>query len=362
MSVQVITINEAARAAVDALDVDLGQFALTSPEGIAASLRRAASFLCPATQRQLADAVLNAVNPLAVPDQVTRSQVNSTLDALVLNGDLVEAVGDDGQRLLFLGPPSFVQRTQDSCLVIGIRPSGERLVRSDKSLRLEYRRHARLCRSEGPLAKDALLEQGLHEIGAKQWARVPDTAAAIAVLDAAIAVLDEVKDRRGRSGEIPGLRVIDRAKPVRYYKGRWRELEAHDMGLMIGRRPQEYGADLWCVVRVKEGHPVLLVDLPVLDKTKPGCDEAWRLQAALDHVDGHPQVFAVAPANDGAVVLDCFSPVPSWAEKMLAMKGEPTTKSQGALFSYRLPEDVIDEISGLLVEKLWMQQLEQEVN
>lgn len=357
MSIRVITAGEAMQVAAETLGMGSAGFRLSSPEGIAASVRRAASFLCPATQRQLADAVLDAVVPLTVPEPVTREQVNSAVEALVLNGDLVEAIADEGQRLLFLGSPSFVERTADSCFVIGIRPFGERLIRSDELLSLEYHRHTRLCLSnEGP-AKAALKDEGLREISARKWAAVPDSKDARAVLK------DAMAQRRSAGSGIPGLTVIDRTKPVRYYKGRWREPQPHDDGIFIGRRPQEFGPPLWCAVEIRDGQPLHMVDLPAVDVAQPGCDEAWRLQAALDSLDRHPQVFLARSAGDGvSIILDCFSPVPSWAERYLMLKGDSVDESAGALFSYRLHESVVAEATNLLAEKLWMSPVEGEAS
>jgi len=262
-------------------------------------------------------------------------------------------MADEGQRLLFLAPPSFVERTSDSCLVIGVRPFGERLLRADESLSLEYHRHNRLCRSDGSLVKAALREQGLREISARKWAAVPDTKDPKAVLKDALA------RSRSAGASIPELQVIDRSRPVTHYRRRWREPQSHDTGVFIGRRPQEYGAPLWCCVRLEGGQPVQMVDLPVADVAQPGCDEAWRLQAALDSLDGHPQVFRLRPAGHGtSVVLGCFSPVPSWAEKYLSLKGDPWEKSGGALFAYRLDQSVVRDVEELLIEKLWMRPLE----
>jgi len=360
MRIQVMTKDEAMKTAVDALDVGLAGYPLMSAEGIAASVRRTASFLCPATQRQIADAVLDAMKPLSSQESLAREQVNSTVEALVLNGDLVEAKVEQDHRLLFLGPPSFVERAPDSCLVIGIRPFGERLIRTDESAVIEYHRHTRLCRSEDRLAKEVLKDQGLHEIPAQRWAVVPITE------DPKVAVKRILDQMRTSGSEIPGLSIVDRSKAVTYYRGRWREPELRDTGVFIGRRVQEYGAPLWCVVVLDKGQPKKMVDLPVSDVTKLGCDEAWRLQAALDSLDGHPQVFALKPSDDGtSFILDCYSPVPSWAEKFLSLKGDPMNKSHKstkALFSFRIPASVVQEAQSLLVEKMWMRPVEGDVN
>ena len=83
---------------------------LFTDEGVCASLRRAASFLCPATPRQLVDAVRDALTPLAPQGVPSRDDLMDRLGLLVAAGDLLE-LREESQRQtrrLFLGPPSYV--------------------------------------------------------------------------------------------------------------------------------------------------------------------------------------------------------------------------------------------------------------
>jgi len=61
-------------------------------------------------------------------------------------------------------------------------------------------------------------------------------------------------------------------------------------------------------------------------------------------------------------VMDFFSPVPSWAEKYLALKGDTADKPAGALFSYCFSSSVIGEVTSLLIGKLWMKLVEGDVD
>ena len=64
MTVQRIERGEVATRAQEVLGLDAAGVDLFSTEGLCASLRRAASFLCPASPRQIVDAVLEALAPL----------------------------------------------------------------------------------------------------------------------------------------------------------------------------------------------------------------------------------------------------------------------------------------------------------
>ena len=153
-----------------------------------------------------------------------------------------------------------------------------------------------------------------------------------------------------------GLTVIGADANLRYYRGRWRSLKPDDSGLFVGRRPQAYGSDLWCLVLVHDGAPQRLIDFPVENADAPAHDEAWRIQAALDACAGTPQTFRVegAPGNSRSNTAHFFTPLPRWAERYLELVGMPVPRSTGALFSYRVPEDALPELTTFLTQMLWM--------
>ena len=123
----------------------------------------------------------------------------------------------------------------------------------------------------------------------------------------------------------------------------------------MARRPQAYGADLWCYARVTAGEIVQLVDLPLLESMAPGADEAWRLQAAIDVLAGHPQQVRLRQGSETSqVVLDLFGPAPSWAQRRLDVVGMPLQRGRGALFSYCLPADEVAEELQFLADMQWI--------
>jgi hypothetical protein len=154
---------------------------------------------------------------------------------------------------------------------------------------------------------------------------------------------------------LEGVTILDPSAPVRFYRGRWRTPKKADDGIFVARRPQAYGADLWCFAEVSTGAVTRLIDLPVTVSVAPASDEAWRLQAALDAEAGHPQLFRVRGRElTDAALLDLFSPLPSWAQRRLDAIGKPLLRSRGALLSYRIPREELDEELQFLVNMLWM--------
>ncbi|WP_433435409.1 hypothetical protein [Nonomuraea sp. CA-141351] len=354
MSIIPLSGRETAERTVRALGLDETVTDISSTEALCASLRRAASFMCPATPRQLVEAVLEAVSFLDESLSMSRSRVAEQLDLLVSIGDLVELPrpGGHGGRQLYLAPPSYVRKAPGQHLLLGVRPNGAPLVDESVGAEVQYENHTRFVELDAEVAPVQLRAAGLHEIRREHWLKHPSVSRAADVVGA----MRQRLDRAAESGYIDGLTIIDSGKPVRYYRGRWRLLADGDSGDFVGRRPQAYGSDLWCLVRIEQGVPRALVDLPVDDLAGSGCDEAWRFQAAIDAVADQPQLLRVRSAvgADGSRVLDLFGPVPGWAQRHLELVGIPVSRTRGALISYRVPISVIGELSAFFVDMLWM--------
>jgi len=352
--VSVLSAAECRKLAACALDLDEAAD-LLSAEGLAASLRRAASYLCPASPRQVTDAVLDALRPLLPDAGPQRDDIADLLDLLVASGDLIELrrAASGTARLLYLGPPSYIERHPGQYLLTGIRPHGAPLISSSLAEAIQYEGHTRTIGLSPDRAAAVLAEAGLHKIRREQWIRRPAEVPA----ENLTARMRQRLSASGPAGQVDGLTIIGNDGAVTYYRGRWRPPAVADSGLFVGRRPQAYGADAWCLVLVTDGTPVRLVDLPADDPAAPGHDEAWRVQAAIDAERSTPQVFRVGgPARAGGRTIDFFSPLPRWAERYLQLVGMAVPRSRGALFSYRVPVDALPGLAGFLASMLWMRQ------
>lgn len=327
---------------------------LFTDEGVCASLRRAASFLCPATPRQLVDAVRDALTPLAPQGVPSRDDLMDRLGLLVAAGDLLE-LREESQRQtrrLFLGPPSYVSKSHGQFLLLGVRPFGAPLVAGPLAEDIAYEGYLRTLTLAAADAPVLLAAAGLRQITRESWLKSPRA-------QAAEELLTEYRRRLAvarPAGQIEGLSVIDPAARVDFYRGRWRPRRASDDGDFIGRRPQAYGADLWCFVRIEDGQPKSLLDLPIADRSVAGRFEAWRIQAALDAERRHPQVARVRSVggDETTRTIDLFGPLPSWAERFLTLIGLPGDPQGGALMSYRLPREAVPEVSSFLTNMLWV--------
>ena len=150
---------------------------------------------------------------------------------------------------------------------------------------------------------------------------------------------------------IHDLKILDSSRPVTYYRGRWVDPTDHD-GPFVARRPQEFGAPIWCLVELRNGDPVCLLDLPLARTRWRGCDSAWHLQMAIDHDRGTPQLYRRRVDRD-IVRFDFFSPLPQWSQRRLMILGRPVARDR-CLFSYLLPADEADAEEAFLQESLWL--------
>jgi hypothetical protein len=359
MTVRPLESGEVSARAVVLLGLNAETTDVVTPEALAAALRRAASFLCPATPAQLVAAVRDTLSPLPEARELTRDDLMDMIESLISTGDLLELrqSGERTGRLIFLGPPSFVTKVPGEYLIFGVRPEGRPLI-DDERATIEYEAHLRVLRLLPDIAHEVLAATGLHELRRNRWLRHPQRAVAAQVVA-------EYRTRLAASrpsGTVDGLELLDPAKVVRFYRGRWRPASPDDTGDFVARRPQAYGANAWCFVQIENGRPRHLIDLPVHDFGALGRDEAWRLQAAIDAERGTPQLWhrRRLPGSEAAYVLDLYGPVPSWAERHLGVLGTPLDRSRGALFSYRLEGAAIEAAEGVLTDMLWMQRLDEE--
>ena len=347
-------------ATVEALGLDSTAADLETPEVVAAIVRRAASFLCPITPGALARSVEECLDGLVANDQpgTQGSFVRAMLEDLVNYGDLVEApIEDDlsgiSRRQLFLAQPSYVPLPSGICLIIGIRANGLPIDDGSLDNRVDYYNHTRrvtLGSDEEPA--DVLGGIGLRELSELQWLHRPQAVEAAALVKQYSVQLAAA----GPSGSVEGVRILDPTSPVTYYRGRWRAPTRRDSGSFVGQRPIQFGADQWCYFDLADGEVTRLVDLPTLDRLARGCDEAWRLQAAIDSVAGTPQLLRVRPGRSaGEVVFEFRSPIPSWGQRRLDALGQPLGRQPSSLFAYKLSDDLVDQELEFLEETMWLQ-------
>lgn len=352
-----LTPGELHALKVAELSLDPTAVDLTSVEGLAGALRRAASFLCPCTGPTLIRAVVQPLRGLVDDVEAARVSVEEILEAAVAHGDILEqkdltpGASDTRTSLLYAAPPSFVVRKSGAVILLGIASDQLSALPDDLEDRIEYVHHVRhLKPAESEDLRHELQQLGLIELTYDRWLKPP----AAETAERHVARLDALLDAAQPSRDIPGLSLLDPDRPVRYYRGRWVDVRANT-GRFVARRAQAYGADLWCYVQVRGGNPERVIDLPVAASRWRGCDEAWRLQMALDARRREPQRFRIRRQGSSAV-LEFFSPVPMWARRRWDAIGEPVSSS-GCLFAYRVSEAELKEEIHFMRDVLWLDEL-----
>lgn len=328
MKIESISSDEALRRASASLGV-VGETCDFRPM-VAAALRRAASILCPCRPWELSRAVWASLRPVGTVAGLDEALVLDVLDEVLLVGDLAEVTfgresGGDEQMRLCLMPLSFVRRSQGCVVLLGGRAEETTALPADVANRIVYKGVVRelVPRSNEDLPK-LLLEFGLAEVEPAAWLRLPKRENSQDHVQDLLARMPSLSSPRG----VEGLVVVG---PGSYYAGRWCA-PSKLSGLFVGRRPQAFGAPIWCAARLSDGQVVSILDLHAPGSRWRPCDVAWQLQAALDATAGVPQSFKrCKDPNSSQTTLEFAAPLPSWAERRLRLCGERIPQGKGLL-------------------------------
>ncbi len=351
-----LTPQELHACGVRTLGLDPEACDLFSVEAIAAALRRAAGFLCPCPQRTLVQAVVEPLERVVGDREQFCEAVENTLEAMITYGDLLEeyeVAAVERSRpsaLLYAAPPSFVSRDSGAVFLIGIAPDHHSPLPERFTLRIDYLNHVRLLvPASGENLREDLKQLGLTELSMNVWRKeTPQYETSNEHLRRLGSKLKPI------SGLIEGLKILNSAKPVTHYRRRWEEAKTQT-GRFVARHPQAYGNDVWCYVELSQGQAVKLLHFPTSTSRLRACDEAWRLQLAIDAELGQPQRFKVRHETHSSVV-EFYSPLPMWATRRWDVAGEPVTTSSG-LFAYKFPSSEISEEIRFMQQELWLQQI-----
>lgn len=353
-----LSIAQVHQQKITELGLDPNSLDLTSIEAIAGALRRAASFICPCTTPTLVRSIVRPLKGLVDDMEEMKMVVEDTLDAMIAHGDFLEEddLEEDSSHsksvMLYAAPAAFVTRKSGTVFLLGIAPDQFSVLPEELEMRIEYINHLRrLSPLPGEAFRDELIHHGLIELSFDNWLRMPP----IETAERYLSRLDHQLEIAQPSRDVPGLLLLDSNRPVRYYRGRWVEPRSQS-GRFVARRNQAYGAQLWCYVELFNGNPERLIDFPASRSPWRGCDEAWRVQLAIDAKRSAPQRFKVRPAPENTSIVEFFSPVPMWARRRWDTIGEPVPCS-GCLFAYRLAKTELEEELRFMHDALWLDEL-----
>lgn len=317
---------------------------------VAQAARRSAYAEAPCTRYHLERTLFDSLSALGIEAEWAEL-IESAIDDLIQYGDLLEMRIDDEQSgrrgfRIWPAPPAYVLRPDKAVVLLGI--AGDEITpQLDWLAPVQYRKGIRFIPA-GDGNEGIAATSGLQRLPESAWLRAPAAEQAAAYLAKWIARLKAEPTCR----EIEELELLGGAGPRRGPRRRWAAPTAADTGVFVGRRGQRYGNPRWCMVELAKGTPEKLLDLAADGDVERPCDVAWRIKAAIDATKGEPQAFEVEEA-DGKATLLFFGPLPSWAERRLAIIGEKGDDTRG-LFSFRIPGDAVDAEAAFLSERLWL--------
>lgn len=351
MELTSISSTDALSLTAAELGVDLAQ-----PDGftilVAANLRRAASLLCPTTPTSLVNSVISVLGSIGPANTPLRPLCKDVLEQMIALGELLEfdevenAEYEGNARLVFAAPPCYVQLSETKLLMLGIAPDA-----SDALPPSIIPRHSGIARILDVNDRSALIDElrssGFQQLPYAFWSKAPRSEPRDRYLGRFCSALQ----RASPCGELEDIQILDTSANPRWYRDRWRSPDKAT-GTFVAKRPRRFGANLWSLIEISAGVPQRLIDLPRGHTLERGCDQAWRLQCALDADAGHPQTFQVKQSESGKVELQIHLPPPAWLLRRWEKVGHRSTPSG---FSFEFDADDVSSESLVLKEKLWMQ-------
>ncbi len=320
------------------------------------ALRRAAYILAPCPRHEIERAVRQSLAGLGPNDDHLRVQIEETLETLLVYGEILEmrAATDDpwhaSPLVLRPAPPSFIVRKNGSVVILGVAGDEITPFTNEMNARVACQGVLRiLSPKESEDLPTLLRELELIELPENAWLRLPPAKTAAAYL----ATWRQSLSATAAATAIEGLHILDTMRRSSFYPDRWVDPGTTHCGMYVARRDQRYGAPLWCLVDLKNGVPGRFIDLVSRgDRVRP-YDIAWRIQMAIDAQAGSPQRIRIRSLGSRHA-LDFFSPLPSWAERKLAVAGERTDRHK-SLLSYSVATPDLEHETRFLRERLWLE-------
>lgn len=320
---------------------------------IASLLRRLCGFMCPCPQRTILAAAKRSLAPLGVGAQPLIEQLASVLEELLVVGDVIEvsriggALFDENRDWLFCAPPSFLE-LDGRCYVFGIAPDDAPVLVGRLRHRLRHDAVMRYIEDEQDSVAETLAFLGMRQLSAATW--LPRASE-----QSPQRFLDHLTNRLavdGLEGQIPASEWLAHASERHLpYDRRW-QAAAQQSGMYIGRATPEFGARVWFVATLVSGKIERSLVLPLTDGQDRACDQAWRIQLALDASQGMPSRYRALPDADGMGVSVDF-PLPLASRRRLVLLGGMRNYNVGA-GAFWIPNAAWPQAERYLQMELWL--------
>ena len=232
---------------------------------LTALLRRSAGIHCPCSRTTLRASLLESLKHLSQDDQILSERIDTIIEGLIVGGDLLELndVATDDPEVkgtwVFTAPPSFVARPSGSIFLLGIVPDQDTFLPHSLASRISYEGFTRTIIPEpNEDLVTELREHGMQELSERVWLKYPTE-------ERPEVMLKRYEHQLGLqppSSAVQDLQILDQTKLITYYRGRWTTPQSQT-GTFVSRRPQEFGAPIWCFAELEAGSVVRILDLPL---------------------------------------------------------------------------------------------------
>ncbi len=318
---------------------------LTGEEGLASLLRAIVELRAPIDRAGILSLAVEISAPLFKENGHFQKYADVLVDTLIEYGDVLLpdefATGDNEARsaLIYPAPPGFLVRKGGMVFIRGIFTDDFRWVWEKIASRVRYKGHVRFLSPEvGEDLPKYLKDCGLQSVPTETFlSRPPEEAR-----ESFLAQIDKTLNDSAGSGSVADFTWLAGSPASRNWNERWTDI-APSNGVYVVRRSRRFGSALWGIARMSSGRLTHLLNLP----TKSGvraCDEAWRVQAALDAARGSPPLIYVKH-EDGRTTVSTNRPFPAWVTRRWDLFGSKINRP-GFLMSYSFsPKDAGEEVA-----------------
>lgn len=327
---------------------------ILSDENLSCLIRRAASILCPCTPNML---VMSIVKPLEIYNNESEieEKVLKLLEKMIESGEIIQSNDENMKETVRIIPPTYIRVVENYVYIMGGQCDNNNYVPDIFRNRIEYYGHLRRIKMEKEEEYKILEVNGFVELSLGSWLKMPKKE----TYESYKKNIDKYMDERIiEKNNYLNVKIIETCRKVDWYKGRWTDSKGKS-GRYVGRRERKYGPDLWCYFEIKNGLVKKLVDLPIRDLRWRACDEAWRLQMAIDACNGANQKYTIKKIFNNSYVIKYFSPLPLWYRRRMQFIGVER-KPEGCMISFEIKEENINEEKRICEEYMWLKQAEGE--
>lgn len=339
------------------------EYSVTDSSVIAAALRRAVTINPSISRTTLISSVADPLISMIGEDYLSQKKPETEFRSFILNvlldltaiGDVVEIQETDEslfvqqKTVYYPGYPSFVTRNNGDVLLLGSLNGYNSPIPWDIQDKVVHRGPLRIIPTFAvPDARQKLIRFGLNEIPGNAWISTPPEEEA----NKHLVRFDRDLDNRNLEGNLQPQRILA-GEDVTYYSGRWRAKTITDNGRFIGRITQAYGSPAWAYLDIAAGQVLKSRFFGSPGSRYRACDEAWRLQSAIDSVKNNPQRMHIKKVSATEKAVCVYSPLPSWLERRWVLLADKR-KETGSFSTYRFHNDDIDEEIDFAHKMFWL--------